>query len=155
MEKNLNPRYYCAVLLVKNVEKSKKFFSDILGQEIKMDFGRSIEFTGGFSIWDKSFALKMMGLGYKDNFIQSNEVELYFEIEDLDAIFAELKKENIKFIHDIIDQPWAQRCFRIYDPDNHIIELGEPMTVTIERLYNDGLTHNQIIKKTTMPKNMF
>lgn len=152
MIKNENPKYCCVVLFVKNVEKSKKFYTDILGQEIKMDFGRCVEFSGGFSIWERTYAQKMMGLKEKDSSIHNKDAELYFEIEDLDALFAKLKNENVNFLHDIIEQPWVQRCFRIYDPDNHIIEFGEPMTVAIERLYNEGLTHNQIIKKTLMPK---
>jgi catechol 2,3-dioxygenase-like lactoylglutathione lyase family enzyme len=151
MENNENPRYSSVVLFVKNVEKSKIFYSELLGQEIKMDFGRCVEFTDGFSIWERSYAHKMMGLKEKIP-TNKNNVELYFEIDDLDKLYKILKNEKIRFLHDIIEQPWVQRCFRIYDPDGHIIEFGEPMTVAIERLYNEGLTHNYIIKKTLMPK---
>jgi hypothetical protein len=116
-----------------------------------MDFGRCVEFFGGFSIWERSYAHKMMGL--KEYALTNrSDAELYFEINDLDKLFTKLKSKKIRFIHEIIEQPWVQRCFRIYDPDNHIIEFGEPMTVAIERLYNKGSTHNQIIKKTMMPK---
>ena len=151
MEQNENPKYISAVFFVDNVEKSKKFYTAILGQKIEMDFGRCVEFVGGFTIWEKSYALKMMGL--KEDGISTNkkDAELYFEINDLDKLFAKLKSKKIKFVHEIIEQPWAQRCFRIYDPDNHIIEFGEPMTVAIERLYDQGLTHNVIVKKTLMP----
>ena len=150
-----NPKYSCTVFLVENVDKSKKFYTETLGQEIKMDFGRCVEFKGGFSIWDFSFAYKMMRLEKpdKEDLKVKENVEMYFEIDDLKELFERIKKEKIDFIHDIIEQPWCQRCFRIYDPDRHIIEFGEPMTVTIERLYNEGLTHNQIIKKTLMPPN--
>ena len=151
MKNNENPRYSCVVLFVKNVEKSKIFYTELLGQEIKMDFGRCVEFIDGFSIWEISYAHKMMGLKEKAP-TNKNNVELYFEINDLDKLFKILKNEKIRFLHDIIEQPWVQRCFRIYDPDDHIIEFGEPMTVAIERLYNEGLTHNQIMKKTLMPK---
>jgi catechol 2,3-dioxygenase-like lactoylglutathione lyase family enzyme len=149
MANNGNPKYCCAVLLVKNVEKSKKFYTGILGQEIKNDFGRCVEFIDGFSIWERAYAHKMMGLK-EENSTKTNNIEMYFEIENLAVLFTKLKNCNIKFVHDIIEQPWVQRCFRIYDPDNHIIEFGEPMTAAIERLYDQGLTHNQIIKKTMM-----
>lgn len=151
MKQNENPKYQSAVFFVEDVEKSKKFYKDIIGQEIKMDFGRCAEFIGGFVIWERAYAYKMMGLKVEDSSKNNKDAELYFEIEDLDTLFAKLKNENIKFVHYIIKQPWVQRCFRIYDPDSHIIEFGEPMTVVIERLYNEGLTHNQIIKKTSMP----
>ena len=38
MVQEKNPNYSSAVLFVKNVEKSKKFYNDILGQEIKTIF---------------------------------------------------------------------------------------------------------------------
>jgi hypothetical protein len=116
-----------------------------------MDFGRCVGFIGGFSIWDRTYAHKMMDLNEKINLKNNKVAELYFEIEDLDSLFTKLKRKKIKFVHEIIEQPWAQRCFRIYDPDNYIIEFAEPMTVVIKRLYNQGLTHNKIVKKTLMP----
>jgi len=151
MDNNHFPKYHSSVFFVSDVEKSKKFYTELIGQKIEMDFGRCVGFIGGFSIWERSYALKMMGLKEVTS-TNTNNIEMYFEIEDLDVLFAKLKNENIKFVHDIIEQPWAQRCFRIFDPDNHIIEFGEPMTVAIERLYNKGLSHNQIMKKTLMPK---
>ncbi|GAH41494.1 unnamed protein product [marine sediment metagenome] len=49
------------------------------------------------------------------------------------------------------EQPWGQRCFRIYDPDNHIIEFGEPMPTVIKRFSSQGLSIEEIVKKTLMP----
>lgn len=149
-DKNL-PKYHSSVFFVSDIEKSKKFYAEIICQKIEMDFGRCIGFIGGFSIWDKSYAYTMMGLKEEDISTNKKDAELYFEIKDLDSLYTKLKNEKNKFLHDIVEQPWAQRCFRIYDPDNHIIEFAEPMTVVIERLYNEGLTHNQIVKKSLMP----
>ena len=150
MKKKSIPNYHSSVFFVSDIEQSKKFYRDILHQTIEMDFGRCIGFIGGFSIWERTYAHKMMDLTEKD--ISSNKIdsELYFEIEDLDALFIELENKKTKFVHHIIEQPWAQRCFRIYDPDNHIIEFAEPMTIVIKRLYETGLTHNKIIKKSLM-----
>ena len=152
MKKKVIPAYQGSVFFVSNIEKSKKFYTEFLKQTIEMDFGRCVGFIGGFSIWDRSYALKMMGLSDNDFSSNNKDVELYFEVEDLDALFHELATKKISCAHDIIEQPWGQRCFRIYDPDHHIIEFAEPMTVVIERLYDKGLSHNQIIKKSLMPR---
>jgi len=152
MNKIENPKYHSAVFFVDNVEKSKKFYKDILGQKIEMDFGRCIGFIGGFSIWDSSYAYTMMELEKSDEQpMGKRNFEIYFEIDNLSSLFDRIKKEDIDFVHNIKEQPWGQRCFRIYDPDKHIIEFAESMVVVIERLYNEGLTHNKIIKKTLMP----
>ena len=147
-------KYHSCVLFVSDVEKSKNFYKDLLGQRIESDFGRFIGFIGGFGIWEKTFAHEMMGLKEDECSISCKEVELYFEINDIESLYTTLKNEKITFVHDIIESPWHQRSFRIYDPDNHIIEISEPMNVVIERLYDEGISHNQIIKQTQMPKNI-
>jgi catechol 2,3-dioxygenase-like lactoylglutathione lyase family enzyme len=151
MNKQIVPKYHSSVFFVSDVEKSKIFFTDVLGQNIEFDFGRCVIFNGGFSIWDRIYAHKMIGLQDEDISTNKKDAELYFEIEDLDSLYVKLKSEKTEFVHDIIEQSWAQRCFRIYDPDKHIIEFAEPMVIVIERLYNEGLTHNKIIKNTLMP----
>jgi predicted enzyme related to lactoylglutathione lyase len=151
MNKQIIPKYHSSVFFVLDVEISKKFFTDVLGQKIESDFGRCVIFIGGFSIWDRSYAYKMMGLTDENISTNKKDAELYFEIEDIDSLYIKLKNEKTEFVHGIIEQPWGQRCFIIYDPDNHIIEFAEPMTVVIERLYDEGLTHNQIVKKSLMP----
>jgi catechol 2,3-dioxygenase-like lactoylglutathione lyase family enzyme len=150
MEKINKPKFTGVVLFVLNIEKSKNFYNGLLGQKIEMDFGRCVIFVGGFSIWKRSYAHKMIGLKEDENKLNNN-FELYFEIEDLEILFEQLKSEGVKFVHNIIEQPWGQRCFRLYDPDNYIIEFAEPMKIVIERLYEEGLSHNQIVKKSLMP----
>ena len=154
MEKKNVPLYHSSVFFVSDIEKSKNFYADILNQTVEMDFGRCVGFVGGFSIWERSYAHKMMGFSNGDFSLDRKDAELYFEVDDLDALLQKLKNKKTNFVHDLIEQPWGQRCFRIYDPDDHIIEFAEPMTIVIERLYDKGLTHNQIIKKSLMPKEL-
>jgi catechol 2,3-dioxygenase-like lactoylglutathione lyase family enzyme len=152
MDNNDNPKYNGAVFFVDNVEKSKKFYTDILGQKIEMDFGRYVGFIGGYAIWDATYASNIMGLVNSiEQPLGKGNVEIYFEINDLDSLFDKIKKENIDFVHEIKEQPWGQRCFRIYDPDKHIIEFGEPMPVVIKRFSIQGLSIEEIVKKTLIP----
>ena len=41
---------------------------------------------------------------------------------------------NIKYVHPIKKYNWQQRVVRIFDPDNHMIEIGEAMDVVITNL---------------------
>ena len=54
-------------------------------------------------------------------------------------------------MHPIVEAPWGQRSFRVYDPDNHIVEFGEPMSTVIIRLYQLGMSPEEINKKSFMP----
>ena len=152
MNEKENPKYNSTVFFVDNVEKSKMFYSKILGQKIEMDFGRCVGFVGGFAIWDAAYAYNMMGFDKSDErpFGKRN-VEIYFEVEVINTLFDKIQKENIDFVHEIKEQPWGQRCFRIYDPDKHIIEFGEPMTIVIQRFSKQGLSIEEIVEKTLMP----
>ena len=84
--------------------------------------------------------------------LKSNSGELYFEAENLEAVQARLKRSGAEFIHEIDEQPWGQRVMRLYDLDGHILEIGESMESAILRLHEQGLSVQEIVKKTGMPK---
>jgi hypothetical protein len=41
---------------------------------------------------------------------------------------------------------------RFYDPDKHIVEIGEAMEGVVIRLYKQGHSLEEIVKRTGMPK---
>ena len=47
-------------------------------------------------------------------------------------------------MHEIHEQPLGQRAVRIYDPDGHIIEIGEDMAAVCLRFLNSGMTLAQV-----------
>ena len=149
--KEANPVYRSCVLLVKDIEKSKHFYNSILGQKIVMDFGRNVGFVGGLAIWEKDYALNLI---FKEKThdikVGTNNAEIYFECENLDDLYNKLKGK-IKVIHSIREHPWGQRGFRVYDPDNHIIEFSESMASVVLRLHVGGLNLEEIAEKSMMP----
>ncbi|TXT62000.1 MAG: Glyoxalase/bleomycin resistance protein/dioxygenase [Promethearchaeota archaeon] len=79
-------------------------------------------------------------------------VSLYFEFDNLDKLFETITEREVKIIHPIIEHAWGQRGFRIYDPDDHIIEISETMEAVILRLHNQGWTIDEIKKASMMPE---
>ena len=61
------------------------------------------------------------------------------------------KFSDIHFIHKTKTYPWLQRVIRFYDPDFHIIEIGESMDTIFKNLYNLGMTIDEISEKTCHP----
>lgn len=53
---------------------------------------------------------------------------------------------------DIKKQPWRQWILRFYDPDMHIIEVGELMESVVKRLLSEGSSVEETVKSTLMPE---
>ncbi len=145
--------YMGVAIFVKNIEQSKNFYVNILKQKILFDHGPCIAFENTFSIWDMNHAKEIMNQNNSQPNIEvnRNSFELYFESQSLNEMEHRMTENKIDFVHKIVEQPWGQRCFRIYDPDNHIVEIGEPMDVVIKRYLSEGLTMEEISKRCSMP----
>ncbi|MDD3407974.1 MAG: VOC family protein [Methanomicrobium sp.] len=146
--------YQSTVLFVKDVEASKKFYTNIMGEEIEMDLGKNIGFKSGLAIWDGEYGRGVI-FGNKtlksDCYSSKDMLEIYYETTDMEKTFELIKSSGVQFVHEIIEQPWCQLTVRILDPDGHMIEIGERMDVCIKRLAKSGKTVEQIVKSTTMP----
>ncbi len=151
-ESQKHPAYQAAVFFVSDIAKSKRFYNEVLGQKIVTDFGRNVNFEGGLSLWEKNYALNtVFGEKAKEKTVGANNAEIYFEYSNLYELFDKLIKNHVAVIHPIREHPWGQRAFRIYDPDNHIVEFAEPMSIVVLRLHNNGLSFEEIAEKSMMP----
>jgi catechol 2,3-dioxygenase-like lactoylglutathione lyase family enzyme len=145
------PKFQAAVFFVSDVAASKRFYSEVLGQKIVSDFGANVTFEGGLSIWETNYALRtIFGEKAKGMSVGANNAEIYYETDDLKGLFVRLQAAQVKVIHGIMEHPWGQRGFRVYDPDGHIVEFSEPMSAVVLRLHNQGLSDKDIAAKSMM-----
>lgn len=146
-------KYIGSLILVENIERSREFYEKTLKQKVKYDFGVNVSFEGDFSIHLKNHFEEVAGIkGSRSVSLGSNRFELYFETEKIDEIYHELNDIQVEFLHGIEEQPWGQKVLRFYDPDKHLVEIGETMEGVVIRLYIQGQTIDEIAKKTGMPK---
>ena len=148
-------KFVCPLICVEDMSRSKHFYKNILKQEVLFDFGENITFKGDFAIHLRGHFQGLLGepAKYPVTF-KTNNCELYFETDELEIMLERLVENSVEFIHKIYEHPWGQRAMRIYDPDGHIIEIGEPMELVIKRFYNKGLSVEEICNKTSMPKDI-
>ena len=114
------------LLVVKDIEVSKKFYHDLFGLQVVTDFGRNVILTEGLvlqerQLWEEFVDEKVVPGG--------NAMELYFEDNDLDAFAEKLEKSpyEIRYVNRLMEHDWGQRVIRLYDPDMHLIEVGESL----------------------------
>jgi catechol 2,3-dioxygenase-like lactoylglutathione lyase family enzyme len=123
------------IVFVKDIEESKRFYSDILGLKVISNYEVLIIYENGFVIQQarslyKTIYKKELEIPTKKQ--GRDNIDIYFECNNLEDIYDKLVKNNVKFIHPIERQSWGQYVMRFYDPDGHIVEIGNPMHLKFE-----------------------
>lgn len=77
--------------------------------------------------------------------------ELYFETDDIDELICTLDKANVTLVHPLKEQTWGQRTVRFYDPDGHIIEVGETLKKVAKRLLSQGFSYEETANQMQVP----
>ncbi|HOU16236.1 MAG TPA: VOC family protein [Anaerolineae bacterium] len=144
------------VIFVRDIAASRRFYEGLLGQQVAIDMGINLSFTGGFALWQVDHAHQMIfGTPVDDTGpLGRKNFEFCFETDDLDAAFARVTAANAPCIQPPHEQPWGQRVFHVYDPDGHIVEMGELMTVVIARFLAAGMSAEETARRTGMPLEM-
>lgn len=134
-----------ALLAVKDVEISKKFYQELFNQEIVLDLGKNVTFSGGFAIQEDFAWLTELPV---DSVVRkSHNMELYFEVDDFDEFMWTLEAyDTVKYVNYPLMHDWKQRVVRIYDPDFHIIEIGESMSMIAKRYLKEGYSVEETAK---------
>ena len=137
------------MLVVTDIRRSVAFYQKVLGLRVIMDFGANKTLTGGLCLqtaetWKDFIGTKELSFG-------GHTAEIYFEEDDFDAFSEKLKTCDVEYVHPIKEHSWGQRVVRIYDPDRHIIEVGENMKVVCTRFLDRGMTPEQVAERMDVP----
>lgn len=143
-------KFKCPLIAVSDIKESVRFYEEVIGDRVAMDFGENVTFEGGFSLQEMK---RWKSLIHTDKVRRkSNNAELYFEEDDFDGFISYLKEfPDLQFVHGVEEMPWGQRVIRFYDPDFHIIEVGERMDVVIRRMLQSGMSVEETARKSQYP----
>ena len=144
-------KFHCAMLVVNDIQKSRRFYEEILGQKVILDFGENITFEGSFALQQKDLWLNFIHCSKHEVLQDSKNFELYFEEDDFDSFIDKLQNYDIEYIHPVKEHSWGQRVVRFYDPDKHIIEVGESLKVVCRRFLERGMTPEQAAERMNVP----
>ena len=148
---NHNMKFICSLITVEDINRSRFFYEEVLGQKVLFDYGENVSFEGGFSIHQRNHFKQL--IDNKEIIAKANNFELYFEYDDVREIENRMIEHDIEFVHKSREQPWRQKVLRFYDPDGNIIEIGESLDYLSYRLYKEGLSSTKISEIITMPIN--
>lgn len=136
------------LISVKDMDRSVSFYKDVLGLEVELDFGANKTLTGGLVLQTEETWRSFIGAGKID---AGNGFELYFEAEDFSKFEEKMKTKEVRFVHPVKEHAWGQRVVRFYDPDGHIVEVGEDIKAVCRRFYESGMTPEQVAARMDVP----
>ena len=133
------------LLAVADMERSLAFYETVLDLRVVLDFGANKTLTGGLCLqtldtWRSFLGTAQVAFG-------GNDAEIYFEEDRFDAFAERLSTLPIQYVHPVKEHRWGQRVVRFYDPDRHIIEVGENMAAVCRRFLDSGLTPEQTAER--------
>lgn len=112
------------LLVTDDIEKSIAFYHDLFGLDVILDNDGNVILTEGLVLQDRKIWEKFIE---RDVTYGHHDAELYFEENDLESFQKKLdeSKYEIQYVNRLMTHSWGQRVIRIYDPDHHVIEIGE------------------------------
>ena len=101
------------LIVVKDIEKSKKFYYDLFGLDVILDNDGNVILTEGLVLQDEKVWKDVTG---KEVVPENNSCELYFELYP-----------ETKYVTRLMTYSWGQKVIRFYDLDGNLIEVRTPM----------------------------
>ena len=106
------------ILLVSNMEKSIRFYREILGLPVKT---KSKDWTEFFN---NDTVLALHPAKKKSNLKTGPGMLVGFEVSDLDSTVKRLKDKKVKFFKKPKEEPFGKHAI-VQDPDGHLISIAE------------------------------
>ncbi len=110
------------LIVVKDTEKSRKFYHDLFGIDLVLDNDGNMILTEGLVLQDEKRWKRFLD---RNIIPKSNSCELYFEEQDIEAFIEKLEKlyPTIEYVNRLMTHSWGQRVIRFYDLDGNLIEV--------------------------------
>ena len=137
------------MLVVTDMDKTVAFYENVLGLQIVIDFGANKVLTGGLAL--QTLDTYQEFIDTDDISFGGNNVEIYFEEDEFDKFVDSLRNCDVQYVHPVKERAWGQRVVRFYDPDRHIIEVGENMKTVCKRFIDSGMTPEQTAERMDVP----
>ena len=113
------------LIVVKDIEKSKQFYHDLLGLEVVLDNDGNIILTEGLVLQDEKIWKDFLG---REIVAQNNSCERYFEERDIETFVEKLEElyPSVNYVNRLMTHSWGQKVILFYDLDGNLIEVGTP-----------------------------
>ena len=121
------------ILLVKDVVASADYYRDKVGFSYERVWGEPPSFC---ILWRDNYHLMLSQVEDPKSIVPHYEVvekmwNVYFWVNDADAMYEELKGRGVRIDYELCDQPYGCREFGIQDLDGYDIAFGQDIEVSV------------------------
>ena len=141
------------MLIVKDMDESRRFYQELLSGKVVLDLGTYVIFEGGYCLMTEAQWTEFLQNPAVTHAYGNNVCELSFEDDDIDAFMHHFGSfSGMEILNPLKEYPWGQRAVRFYDPDRHIIEVGENMKIVVKRFLRSGLSIEETMQRSMFPR---
>jgi catechol 2,3-dioxygenase-like lactoylglutathione lyase family enzyme len=115
-------------LFVEDLEASKQFYREVFGLPITFEDDDSAVFDFGNTIINllkTTAARELIEPALVAGREGGSRLQLTIQVDDVDAMCAELAARGVELLNGPIDRPWGVRTASFSDPGGHIWEIAK------------------------------
>jgi catechol 2,3-dioxygenase-like lactoylglutathione lyase family enzyme len=119
---------FAITLFVEDLEATKQFYREVFGLPIAFEEPNSAVFNFGNTIINLlkiTQAPELIEPATVANLEAGSRMVFTIQVEDVDAMCAELKARGVKLLNGPMDRPWGIRTASFRDPAGHIWEIAK------------------------------
>jgi lactoylglutathione lyase len=122
----VTPTLAYAILFAADLERSIRFYRDVLGIPLRFSTESYAEFeTEGakFALYARAHLPELIGQEAPADRAPWPQAEIAFFVEDPDAEHDRLRDASVAILAQPTDRPWGERTLHVSDADGNVIEL--------------------------------
>ncbi|MDQ4097299.1 MAG: VOC family protein [Actinomycetota bacterium] len=119
---------FALTLFVEDLEATKRFYREVFGLPVAFEDDASAVFNFGntlINLLKTTAASELIAPAVVAGPEAGSRLQLTIQVEDIDAMCADLARRGVELLNGPMDRPWGIRtaCFR--DPGGHIWEIAK------------------------------
>ena len=118
-----------AILFVADIERSIRFYRDVIGLPFKFaneSYGEFATEGAKFALFARSHLPELIGRSAPPGEAPWPQGEVAFMVEDVDSEHERLLAAGVPVLAPPTDRPWGERTLHVADPDGNVVELARP-----------------------------